>query len=120
MQMNTIERQQEIMSGICELMLDAGEGEYDELLLELELNAEKGWCKFTFSQTVDGESKSLPMPPEEQGPTLLDLSLRLHKEMMSHTGGDWTKLILRMNKAGRATADFEYGEAPQTPFEDIP
>ena len=108
------------MSEMCGLMLDCAEGEYDELLLELKLNAQKGWCKFTFSQTAEGESKSLPMPAEEQGPTVWDLGLALHKEMMSHTGGDWTKLILRLSKAGRARADFEYGEAPQTPFEDIP
>ena len=110
--MNTIERQQEILSEICQIVFAVADDEYDELRLEVDVHANELLCRSTFSQTVNGVSESLPMPPEEESPTLLELSLQLHKEMMSHTGGDMKKYILRISSEGRATADFEYNEPP--------
>lgn len=110
--MNPIKRQEEILSEICELLYMSADGEYDELGIEVELNAEEQLCKFTFWQTVDGVRNSLPLLPEEEGPGPLGLSLELHKELMKHTGGDMKKYVLQISGAGRVRVDYEYREPP--------
>jgi len=110
--MHTIERQQEILNEICQIVFAVAADEYDELRLEVDVHANELWCSSTLSQTVNGVSESLPMPTVEGSPTLSDLTLALHKEMMSHTGGDVKKYILRI-RDGKATVDFEYNEPPE-------
>lgn len=106
-------RQSEIMHEIAQAAFMASKGDYDELILTLEVNIEEGWTEQTCRQIVNGEVEYLSMWDIDE-PDLMNLGYELHEEMKKHTGGDLKKVTVTIDKQGKARASFEYrgdGEA---------
>lgn len=103
--MSAFDRQNEIVEEIAEFALIASNGEFDELLLEVEV--EENWTKEHCEQVLNGEVEQLSLFGIHD-PNIMKLSFELRKEMLNHTGGDLKKYTFRMDKEGRASIDFEY------------
>lgn len=103
--MSAFDRQGEIADEIAEFALIASNGEFDELLLEVEV--EDSWVKSHCEQVRNGEVEQLSLRGIRD-PNLMKLSFELRKEMLNHTGGDLKKYTFRIDKEGRASIDFEY------------
>lgn len=109
-----MQRQFDIMDDVAQVAFIASKGDYDELVLEVEVDVEEGWVQSHCWQSVNGEIEQLSTFDIED-PDINELSFELHKEMKNHTGGDLKKYTLRIDKEGKAKINFEYrNEAPDS------
>ena len=102
-------RASEIVKEITEILLDMAEGEYDNLLLEVEVSAEGRSIDLYVSQSLHGKIEE----PDFQGMLghdVMMLSFDLHEALKEHTGGDLHKYTIRIDETGKATANFEYDD----------
>lgn len=102
-------RQSEIIHSVTDIVFMASKGDFDELVLEVEIDIEGGSVGSRCWQTVDGEVEYLSLwnvdPTAEMGA----LSRELYHEMKNHTGGELIKYTITVYKEGPAKARFEYG-----------
>ena len=103
----SIQRQSEILQSVAQVAFMASSGDYDKLVIEVEVNVEEGWVENTCRQHLDGEVTSLSLFDINE-PDLADLSFELHKLMKEHTGGDLHKYSVTIDGDGTAKANFEY------------
>ena len=102
-------RQDEILDEIAQYALLASNGEFDELVLEVEV--EDTSLKAHCEQVLNGKIEQLSLLGIREF-SILDLSIELRKEILNHTGGDLKKYTFRMDKEGKASMDFEYRNLP--------
>lgn len=103
-----MDREMEILDELSQVAFSAARGEYEEL--HLEVGIEDNWIDAVFSQTAGGVTESLPTLSEVRDRSLMELSYELHKAIKNQNGGDLKKYSWRINKEGRATVDYEYGD----------
>lgn len=101
-------RQSEIMHEAAQIAFMASEGEFDELVLEVEIDIDTGTISFSCYQTKDGKKVSLSLFDTGRLVDLSDLSEELHSEMKEHTGGDLKKYTVTIDGDGTTRANFEY------------
>ena len=109
--MHAMQRQFDIQDDIAQVAFIASNGEYDELVLEVDVDVEGRSLGAHCWQTVNGEIEQLSIFDIDE-PDLMGLSFELHKEMKNHTGGDLKKYTLRIDKEGKARINFEYRNEP--------
>lgn len=107
--MPAFDREDEILEEIAEFALIASNGEFDELILEVDV--EDNWTTEYCEQVLNGEVEQLSLFGIHD-PNLMQLSFDLRKEILNHTGGDLKKYTFRIDKEGRASIDFEYRNLP--------
>jgi hypothetical protein len=109
----TIIEQTEILNQLAGLVHDS-----------VPLGYDRAWCVFDYDHGYEDGSSSVgttlwydlnnvQCSVELVDPEVLTLDLvpKLHTMMKVQTGGDWYKFTLSIDKAGRATTNFDY----QTP-----
>ena len=105
-------RQSEIMHELAQMAFEASKGDFDELILELEINVSEGTVEEQCRQTADGKVESLSLWDVDPKGKVMDLCFELHDEMKHHTGGELTKATVTIDAEGTARASFEYGNEP--------
>ena len=105
-------KQLAILNEIAEFAFTASKGDYDELVLEVEVNVEGGWTNSRCWQTANGETEQLSLFGIRD-PDLMTLSFELHEEVRNHTGGNLKSYIVTIDKEGKAAVDFKYHGLPE-------
>jgi len=92
---------------ISQIPMSVANEEYDELVMEVELDPKEGWIDIKCRQTTGTEVEDLSLFDIDD-PDLMELSFDLHKAMKDHTGGDLKRYTIRIDESGKAKANFEY------------
>ena len=100
-------KQIEILNEIAEAAFTASEGEYDELVLEVEVHPKGGWTQERCWQSKNGEIEQLSLFGIHD-PDLMTLSFELHDAVNKHTGGDLKSYTMTIDKEGTAKVDLDY------------
>lgn len=105
-------KQFDLLQDITQIAFQATDGEFDELLLEVELG-EGDTVTATCHQTVRGTTEQLSLADIHE-PDLKKLSFELRDEMKSQTGGDLTNFAVRIDEEGKAKVNFDYRDGGAT------
>lgn len=105
-------RQSEIMHEVAQIVFMASKGDFDELVLEVEVDVEGGSVGSRCWQTVNGKVEFLSLWDVDPKAEMENLSYELFDEIKNHTGGELTKYTVTIDKDGAAKARFEYGNEP--------
>lgn len=110
--MDMISRQTDILTNLLQIMVDSVYEDYDSLQGVFDYNKSSidnsVSMEANFSYFIGDTEKFVFMnDPESKIPYLLE---ELHELVQEHTGGVWTKLILKLDENGRAYTKFIYDE----------
>lgn len=101
-------KQSEIMHQVAQIALSASSDDFDELILEVEINRDGGTVGGQLRQITNGVVEYPSMWDPDRSPNLMDLSYELQDEIKRLSGGELTKYTVRIDKEGTARATFEY------------
>jgi len=107
-------RQSEIMHEVAEIMILASNGEFDELVLEVEVNISGGSVTSKCRQITNGKVEYLSFWEVDPNADLEEMGFELYEEMKNHTGGKLKKYTVTIDKEGTARARFEYRDRTET------
>lgn len=100
-----INHQIEILEELCRLLVESSNIDYDTLSLTYTFNPQEGWSEVRIKQTKDNQNYSVNHFNSNKCEYLCTL---LHDEMQNHTGGDWRKFILTLDKNHEVKTEFSY------------
>lgn len=100
-----INNQITILQELCLLLKDSSNIDYDTLSLTYKFNPQEGWSEIRIKQTKDSENYSVNNFNSNK---CENLCISLHDEMQNHTGGDWRKFILTLDRQNNAKTEFSY------------
>lgn len=107
-----MQKQFEILNQLANIISGEANRDFDSVTYEGKINVDEGWLDSGFSFVRNGQRHSVAL--SESGEDMLfSLVFDLHREMKSHTGGEWTAFTLTIGEDGKANTKFEYPEEQQ-------
>jgi hypothetical protein len=105
--LSSTEKQIEILNKLARIMIiSAADCDSRTCIFEVDIENESVGQEFYFVKNGKKFSALLDDPDW----VVMDLVFDLHKEMKSHTGGDWTEFTLTIGEDGKAKTTFKYRE----------
>ena len=97
----------DIVKEITDISLSYADEEFDEFVLEIEVNYDEKYISQDCFQLRNNQATEIRIPGKD-GHDIMMLSFQLHEAMKEHTGGDLKKYVIRIDETGKAMANFEY------------
>ncbi|WEV49319.1 hypothetical protein OZX61_02190 [Acinetobacter sp. ESL0695] len=79
--------------------------DYDSAYLKYMFNPNEGWKSMTLSSIKNGKAY---LPSDYESTKVIALCKQLHNVMQQHTGGDWRKFILTIDRNREVKTQFIY------------
>ena len=102
-------RQFEILNEIAQVAFIVSDGQYDEWVLEVDVDPIGGWTEQRCWQTKGGKVEQLSLFGISD-PDVMTLSFELHEEVKKHTGGNLKGYVMKIGEDGEAKVDLKYHE----------
>lgn len=108
--MNTLQRQQEILNELSNLIHNETDQGYQSATCEYTFHVNFNTTSSKFSFIINGNTVKKALS-DETTMRNRDIAEELRTLMKEHTGGEWTSFTLTLDANGKATTKFVYPES---------